>query len=162
MIEHEAYKVAVREHGEQMYGDKPYEFHLQAVRDVLVEFGYTDELYLAAAWLHDILEDTDYPARKIYEQFGSTVLNMVWAVTGFGPNRQDRADCVYRKINGFQNGAILKAADRIANMRASIGTNKEQMYHKAWPGFKEHVLLWTPPNLRQELIRLHEGKAVNA
>ena len=154
-LEHEAYVVAMKFHGDQMYGDKPYEVHLQAVRDVLVEFGYKDEEMLAAAWLHDILEDTDYPVKDLAFKFGGDVTAMVWAVSGFGPNRSARAMDAYVKIRMQSKAATLKAADRIANMRASKGTNLEQMYLKAWPDFNKWIGWLIPNAMRVELEKLH-------
>ena len=154
-IEHEAYKIAMRYHGEQMYGDKPYEVHLQAVRNVLVEFGHKDPLMLASAWLHDILEDTDYPVRALANNFGSEISDMVYAVSGFGANRKARAASAYVKIRKNPNAAILKAADRIANMRASKGGPHEQMYLKAWPDFEQWIGFIIPSDMMRELERLH-------
>ena len=157
--EQEAYKLAMRWHGEQMYGGKPYEFHLQAVRDALVEFGHKDEDLLCAAWLHDIIEDTDCPVRHIADSFGPNVLHLVWMVTGFGKNRKERAADMYAKMDAFADlpPKLLKCADRIANMRASKGTDLEQMYLKAWKDFYSNVACYLPRGLMMdELIRLHE------
>ena len=46
-------------------------------------------------------------------------------------------------------------ADRIANVRASIGTDKMQMYLKAWPEFKSAVACHGPSSMYYELERLH-------
>lgn len=152
--EHEAYKLAMHFHGDQRYGDKPYEVHLQAVRDVLVEFGHKDDDILAAAWLHDIIEDTDCPARLVAEKFGAEVMNMVWAVTGFGVNRKARAEDAYAKLEHNDRAVILKCADRIANTRASIGTDKEQMYAKAFGGFIQALEPWIPADMLAELLTI--------
>jgi len=154
-LEQQAYTVAMKYHGDQKYGDKPYEVHLQAVRDVLVEFGYKDETILAAAWLHDILEDTDCPVREIASKFGVDVLAYVWAVSGFGHNRAARAMDAYVKIRKESMAATLKAADRIANMRASKGTDLEQMYLKAWPDFQKWIGWLIPSAMWLELEELH-------
>ena len=153
--EHEAYKIAMRYHADQMYGDKPYEVHLQAVRDVLVEFGYIQEDLLCAAWLHDIIEDTDCPVKLLADRFGPEVVNLVWAVTGFGVNRKARAEDAYRKMQHEPRAVILKCADRIANMRASIGSDKEQMYLKAWPDFSTKLVSGMPIAMFDALFKLH-------
>ncbi len=46
---------ALEKHAGQMYGNKPYEYHLQGVVDNLTS---RDEEVIAIAWLHDIMEDT--------------------------------------------------------------------------------------------------------
>lgn len=131
-LENEAYRAAVRWHGDQMYGDKPYEFHLQAVRDTLVEFGVIQDYMLACAWLHDTLEDTDYPVREMAKGFGPEITQIVFCVSGFGRNRAERAQDLYYKLDMFEtrDPYILKAADRISNMRQSIGTPMAEMYRK--------------------------------
>lgn len=130
-IEQKAKKVASFWHRGLKYGVHPYEKHLQDVRDVLIEYGHTDPELLAAAWLHDILEDTDYPVRELAKEFGPRITNIVWACTGFGANRAERFDDLCHKIhNGEQECAIVKSADRIANIRASLGTPLEQMYQR--------------------------------
>lgn len=143
-------------HMNQKYGDQPYFVHLQAVHDVLVEFGQMDEDLLAAAWLHDILKDTDYPVRSLAAAFGPHVANLVWAVTGFGSNRKARAEDTARKIYAYPAAATLKCADRIANVRASIGTDKMQMYLKAWADFNRQIVYpFAPIMMEAELVRLH-------
>lgn len=57
----------------QMYGILPYTHHLQAVAAVLAEFGLDDDVMQAAAWGHDIIEDTDAKRRDIQERFGDEV-----------------------------------------------------------------------------------------
>ena len=50
---------AIKAHGEQRYGDLLYAAHLAAVEEVLLRFGFRDEALLNAAWLHDVVEDTE-------------------------------------------------------------------------------------------------------
>ena len=88
--EDRAQEFAVKRHGGQRYDkDKPYAHHLEAVRDVLVRFGVTDEDLLAAAWLHDVVEDTSTSAQQVSERFGDRVGALVLAVTNEpGKNRR--------------------------------------------------------------------------
>jgi len=48
----------------QLYANLPYTHHLADVARVLREFGVTDPALLTAAWLHDLVEDTDQKLRK--------------------------------------------------------------------------------------------------
>lgn len=150
-------------HMHQRYGGGPYTDHLRAVRDVLLEFGVDQPYMLCAAWLHDILEDTDCPPRLIAKVFGNKVLDIVWCVTGYGANRIERAAHLYDKLGAFYNRDpyIVKCADRIANMRAAKDGPLEQMYLKAWPDFKQYVVPWVSSAMQQELLRLHEARATD-
>ena len=123
----------------QMYGVLPYTHHLQAVEGVLREFGETRTELLVAAWLHDIVEDTDVKIRDIEENFGEEVAHLVEGVTSEpAPNRKTKVALTLPKTREHGVDAIcLKLADRIANVRsggASLG-----MYVKEYPGFR-HAL----------------------
>jgi (p)ppGpp synthase/HD superfamily hydrolase len=40
----------------QMYGEKPFTYHLEQVENVLIRFDYCSFRIRAAAWLHDTVE----------------------------------------------------------------------------------------------------------
>ena len=63
-------------------GDVPIPFvtHLVAITFILRDYT-TDEDTLIAALLHDTLEDTDYTAEELKEDFGETVAKYVLTVT---------------------------------------------------------------------------------
>ena len=46
-------------HEGQMYGDKPYIFHLEQVANTVRRFAPGNDKLLQVAWLHDVIEDTD-------------------------------------------------------------------------------------------------------
>ena len=136
---------AIKKHAGQRYGHKPYAEHLQDVENVLIRFGVRDLpldtclVLLSAAWLHDILEDTDTSRDDLESKFWSDVANLVWAVTNEdGCNRAERHVKTYHKIRTHGvNAVTLKLADRIANTEACIETNDSRlrMYRKEFPGF---------------------------
>lgn len=129
----------------QLYSNLlPYTHHLQAVEAVLIRFGFDDEEIRAAAWLHDVIEDTrDHnnrvKKRDIEEMFGEDVANLVDAVTNEpGVNRAQRHALTYPKIRKAGVRALaLKLADRIANV--SNGGRQVAMYKKEHADFKEGV-----------------------
>ena len=55
-----AKEFAVKAHGQQMYGDKPYVVHLEHVHEVMKQHRHNSSAILVqmAGWLHDVLEDT--------------------------------------------------------------------------------------------------------
>jgi guanosine-3',5'-bis(diphosphate) 3'-pyrophosphohydrolase len=131
-------RFAIEAHGDQHYGDAPYVAHLQAVHDVLVEFGYLNEDLLAAAWLHDVLEDTTTTFEDLSREFGLRVAQIVKGVTNeLGKNRAERHAKTYPKIASDLDCVTLKLADRIANMRASLtGKKFIAMYRGEYPEFR--------------------------
>lgn len=131
----------------QLYGDLlPYTHHLDAVDRVLQRFGWDDAAIRAAAWLHDIVEDTrDKPneirVRSIKELFGKEVAELVDAVTTEpGPNRKMRNAATYPKIRRAGVRAVcLKLADRIANIE--YGGDAIEMYRKEHDDFRHGIFL---------------------
>lgn len=120
----------------QLYGLLPYTHHLQDVERTLVRFGEIRPELLVAAWLHDIVEDTDVKLRDIEENFGEEVARLVAAVTSEeGPNRKVRNALTYPKIREAGPDAIrLKLADRISNIENGGGSVK--MYIREYPDFR--------------------------
>ncbi|MFC4372650.1 HD domain-containing protein [Nocardia halotolerans] len=138
-LETEAREFAIAAHGDQRFGDRPYSTHLTAVRAVLDDFGYSGDLALAA-WLHDVVEDTPVTTEEIESRFGRAVLDLVWAVTGVGPDRKARNLDAYTKIAAHPRAVILKLADRTANAEASPpGSSWMGMYRTEHPTFKAHL-----------------------
>ena len=142
----EAAYTAIRLHGMQTYGnDLPYYHHLEQVVDVLKEFGFTDDKFVIAGYLHDVLEDTAISYNDIKYQFGEEIAEIVYAVTDeLGRNRKERKSKTYPKIKANPDAIIVKLADRIANVRNSFLTKKKmgEMYIREFDGFKE--ALYTP------------------
>ena len=152
----EAREFAIAAHGDQRYGVHPYVTHLAAVRGVLDDFGYGGELALAA-WLHDVVEDTPVTAEEIESRFGRAVLDLVWAVTGIGPDRKARNQNAYTKIAAHPRAVILKLADRTANAEASPPASSWMgMYRTEHPTFKAHLggLLADDPTVARMWERL--------
>jgi len=58
------------------YSGEPYIVHPVAVAELVMSVPHTPEM-VAAALLHDVLEDTDVPYSVLEEEFGSTVAEYV-------------------------------------------------------------------------------------
>ena len=120
----EAAYLAISLHGMQNYDGFPYYYHLEQVVDVLEEFGFTDDKFKIAGYLHDVMEDTAISYNDIKKQFGFEVAEIVYCVTDeLGRNRKERKEKTYPKIASNPDAVIVKLADRIANMRNSIQKN---------------------------------------
>lgn len=46
----------------------PYVTHLESVVAILRKHGYTDEVDLAAAWFHDVVDDTDWTLDRLADE----------------------------------------------------------------------------------------------
>lgn len=134
---------AIQKHGDQMYGERPYYVHLVDVVAVLRAYGVKEEAWLvAAAWLHDVVEDTPTTVEDIEKLFGSRVANIVHAVTcPPGNSRTERYRSVYKKLALSPHGLIVKLADRISNANASKEHRPDlfQMYKDEYPEFRKFL-----------------------
>ena len=83
-IERKAIQYATVRHGEinqiRKYTGQPYIVHPQAVANIVRTVPHTPEM-LAAAWLHDVVEDTPTTIEEIEFEFGKTVGNLVSDLT---------------------------------------------------------------------------------
>ena len=125
-------------HGHQQYNaEVPYVRHLEAVVAVLARFGFTDQVMICAALLHDSIEDTDTSYSDIKSRFGTAVAELVYSVTSeLGRNRKERNLKTYGKMKGRFLPTALKLADRIANVEYGSATGgKTDMYRSEYPGF---------------------------
>lgn len=121
-----AYEFAKKAHLDQKRASgEPYFIHPCAVASVLIDLGL-DSATIAAALLHDVIEDTPVTAEDIKAEFGDEILELVSGVTKldkivFESREQEEAEN-FRKI--FVAMAkdirviIIKLADRLHNMRS--------------------------------------------
>ncbi len=125
----EATNFAIEKHGNQKYGRKPYHTHLFDVVGVLkryIEWEDLDQELINAAWLHDVLEDTNTTGDELIEHFGNKTFKLVHAVTNLkGPEPKNiRMLMTYEKIRNTPGAIKLKLADRIANIEQCISHDR--------------------------------------
>ena len=79
-----ARKFATRAHQRidqrRKYSDQPYDVHLEAVAR-LVAAATEDAEMIAAAWLHDVVEDTPATLEDVQREFGASVAALVRDLT---------------------------------------------------------------------------------
>lgn len=119
--------LAIKGHGDQKYGNFPYSIHLAMVEEVLVHFGFDSFHYRAAAWLHDIIEDTKMTPKAIQRLYGNKVALMVLACTGTGSNRKERNKLIYERLQALPEAAPVKLADRFVNTNFGILTKSPKL-----------------------------------
>jgi len=127
-----AYALAERAHSGQMrLSGEPYISHPLAVASLLAEMRL-DQDALAAALLHDVVEDTSITSEQIREEFGETVEKLVAGVTKLGriklhSQAQVQAENIRKMLIAMAEDlrvVLIKLADRLHNMR-TIGALPE-------------------------------------
>jgi len=121
-----AFRFALQQHqGARRKSGEPYILHPLAVAQILVrEIGLRDAHAIAAALLHDVVEDTSTEIEVIAGQFGSVVVRLVEGLTKIsrveGPLDSVQAE-TFRKILLTMADdirvALIKLADRLHNLR---------------------------------------------
>lgn len=98
-------------------------------------------------YLHDVVEDTEFTCEDIETRFGKPVADAVAILTDEpGNNRKERKQKTYAKMSqvtgDLQIALIVKTADRLANVQASLETDRKdklKMYQKEHSAFKTAV-----------------------
>ena len=103
------------------YTNQPYEVHLKAVSILLAEVT-DDPAVIAAAWLHDTVEDTEATIEDIRAEFGDRVARLVGELTDVSKpsdgNRAVRKAIDRAHLAGASSDAkTVKLADLIDNCR---------------------------------------------
>lgn len=109
------------------FGTIPYIVHPEAVAEIISQV--TDDTdVIAAAWLHDIVEDTDTTIDDIRSAFNDNIAQLVWEVSKITDNCSCSRDfrvmmnCVHYG-NGSRWAKAIKIADAIHNLPLMIRDN---------------------------------------
>lgn len=143
-----AYKYAEEMHKNQKRASgEPYFTHPCAVAEILVDLGL-DAPTVAAAFLHDVIEDTPATSDDILKRFGQEVLTLVDGVTKldkirFQSHEEEDAENFRKIFVAMANDVrviIIKLADRLHNMRSLNYLSNERQQRIA----KETLGIFTP------------------
>jgi len=122
IIEH-AYRVAAKAHASQKrQSGEPYITHPLAVAQILADLGLAPRA-IAAALLHDTVEDTDYGLDQLRAEFGDEVAMLVDGVTKLDKVKYGdaaQAETVRKMIVAMSKDIrvlLIKLADRLHNAR---------------------------------------------
>jgi len=141
-----AYRVAEKAHeGQKRQSGEPYITHPLAVSQILAELGI-GPITIAAALLHDTVEDTEYSLEELQNDFGSEVAMLVDGVTKldkvkYGDHAQ--AETVRKMIVAMSKDIrvlVVKLADRLHNARTWGFVSPESARKKA----QETLDIYTP------------------
>ena len=120
-----AYQFAAVAHtGQQRLTGDEFVTHPLAVAGLLTELE-VDDTTLAAALLHDVVEDTDHDLAELRERFGEEIASLVDGVTKlrrlhFDRQRERQAESLRRMLLAVAKDlrvVLIKLADRLHNMR---------------------------------------------
>lgn len=131
MIEARAKNFATRAHEGQTrkYTGEPYINHPAAVVELVRSVPHTSEM-LAAAWLHDAVEDCGVDLREIHALFGLEVARLVEMLTDVsqpedGNRAQRKAIDRAHTAQCSSSAATIKLADLIDNTRSIVERDPE-------------------------------------
>ena len=134
-----AYFIAKKAHeGQFRFSGEPYIIHPVSVAIILYNLGMDGES-MAAALLHDVVEDPDMTKENIQEEFGEDVANLVEGVTKLGKvpiftKEEQQAENVRKMLMAMSQDIrviIIKLADRIHNMRTLSFMRPDKRREKA-------------------------------
>jgi len=135
----DAYNAAHAAHrGQTRKSGEPFVYHPLATADVLAELRL-DPTTIAAALLHDVLEDTGVTKEELAERFGDEVAEIVDGVTKLkrlpsGNLEEAQAESLRKMIVAMSRDVrviIIKLADRLHNMRTLAYLKRETQLRKA-------------------------------
>ena len=121
-----AFDVAVDAHKDQRRkSGEAYIFHPIAVAKIVASEIGLDATSIAAALLHDVVEDTEYTLMDIEQMFGETIARIVDGLTKISSLKKDKDISLqaenFRKmlltLNDDVRVIIIKIADRLHNMQ---------------------------------------------
>jgi (p)ppGpp synthase/HD superfamily hydrolase len=118
--------------------DIPYLVHPVGVMLVLLECGETEPELLAAALLHDTVEDTGVTLAQVREAFGARVAEIVQGCSE--PDKRDTWEARKRHTVAYLKTAprpvqLVSAADKLHNLR-SMMADHAQVGDRLWSRFK--------------------------
>jgi hypothetical protein len=142
---------AIKAHGEQKrkYTGEPYVVHTQEVADIVQRAG-GDPVMVAAAHLHDVIEDTPVTLDEVREAFGPAVAALVSDLSDQIPlsygNRKARKRAESDRLAACDARVqTIKLADIISNARSICELD---------PGFAFHAFV---PECRYLVERMDKG-----
>ncbi len=134
-----AYKLAEKMHdGQYRKTGEAYVEHPVAVAAIVLELGL-DTTSIAAALLHDVVEDTEVTLEEIQKEFGKETAHLVDGVTKLGKivlstQEEQQAENLRKMLLAMSQDIrvmLIKLCDRLHNMRTYQGWKPQKQRDKA-------------------------------
>ncbi len=134
-----AFEYCVKHHeGQKRQTNEDYYIHPFNVAKIIITLGM-DSQSVAAALLHDVVEDTDATVEEIKKQFGDDVALLVDGVTKIGrisitSKEQQQAESLRKMLIAMGKDIrviIIKLADRLHNMRTIDAVPEQKQRDKS-------------------------------
>lgn len=113
---------AADKHANQVrkYTGEPYFSHLAEVAGITATVLGHDEVALAAAWLHDCVEDQSVTFEQLEHKFGIAIATGVFALSDLAVGNRAERNAASRARLAGETGYIqtIKCADVISNVRS--------------------------------------------
>ena len=144
-----ALDIAIDAHKDQYRkSGEPYIFHPISVAKIVAEKIGLDANSIAAALLHDVVEDSEYNTEKIKSVFGEKIARIVEGLTKISKLKKDKILSIqsenFRKmlltLNDDVRVILIKIADRLHNMR----TMDSMSYEKQIKISSETLYIYAP------------------
>lgn len=120
---------------------RPYIIHPEQVYNILLQIT-SDHVLLAAAWLHDVIEDTECTYDDLVKEFGEEIADLVNEVTHEG--KKDSLGFYFPRLK-TERGVLLKFADRLSNLSRMENWDEKRRAHylkrsKFWKSQSDHEI----------------------
>lgn len=144
------------------YNGKPYICHPIRVAGRVATHEKATEIMVAAAYLHDVVEDCGVDLSEIYSRFGEDVAHIVGELTTddhIDGNRAERKKIAREKIKTISwEAKLIKLIDRIDNLNELDWTDGfSNIYAKESLLLLNEALIGTDPQLEEELKNIILG-----
>jgi guanosine-3',5'-bis(diphosphate) 3'-pyrophosphohydrolase len=141
-----------RHEGQQRRSGEDFILHPLGVARILADVGRGDDSTLAAALLHDVVEDTEATVEEVRAEFGEEIATLVEGVTKltriqFQSREQAQAENYRKMVMAMAEDyrvILIKLADRLHNMRTIEYLGKQKQLQKA----RETLEVYAPRALR--------------
>jgi (p)ppGpp synthase/HD superfamily hydrolase len=128
---------------------------------LLAENGMQDAEVLAAAYLHDVVEDTPTTAAELADRFGPRVARLVDELTVPGAQAksfEDKQKALLAAARAMSVDAKwIKMADRVHNLSEKLpqwSDDKRQRYVKASLALLDALRPWPSQSLAEQIVAL--------
>jgi (p)ppGpp synthase/HD superfamily hydrolase len=120
--------------GHMRLGGEHYHYHVSRVADTVSKYG-GDDAMIAAAYMHDLLEDTKVPPMMLANEFGDLVLQFIQELTNpkrEGPRNLRQQAELARLSTISPEAKLIKLADILDNTSNpyTLGVDFAKVYYQ--------------------------------